>query len=192
MATTNPFLSIRSKAGDTKKSLEWYQTQVKALSRAATQPNKIMQNVPDLTTNILPGGMYMFFYDAKLKDTLPYWDEFPLVLPFRRVQDGFYGINLHYLPYVMRFKLLGALHERAADTNITEATRIKTNWRMLLTLSTIAPVRACVKHYLFEHVQSRFLQIKYPDWVVASLLPVERFVGATKTKVWQDSREMFR
>ena len=191
MATSNPFLSIRTKAGDTERSLDWYQTQVRALSRAKIQPNKLMQNTPDLTTTLLPGGLYMFFYDAKLKDKLPYWDEFPLVLPFRRVQDGFYGINLHYLPYPMRLKLLGALHERAADTKITESTRLKTNWRMLQTLSTIAPVKACVKHYLFEQVQSRFLQIKYPDWVVASLLPVEQFVGATKTKVWQESREKF-
>lgn len=191
MATQNPFLNIRSKAGDVDRSLEWYQLQVRALNRAATQPNKLMQNTPALSTTLIPGNMYMFFYDAKLKDKLPYWDQFPLVLPFRRVPDGFYGINLHYLPYAMRFKLLGALHDRAGDTKITEDTRIKTNWRMLMTLSTIAPVKACVKHYLFDHVESRFLQIKYPDWVVAALLPVERFVGATKTKVWQDSREKY-
>lgn len=188
---TNPFLAIRAKAGDTEKSLDWYQNQVRALSRAATQPNKLMQNTPDLTTTILPGSMYMFFYEAKFKDKLPYWDEFPLVLPFRRVPNGFYGINLHYLSYPLRFKVLGALHDRAADTKINEATRLRLNWRMLLSLSTMAPIEGCVKHYLFDQVKSRFLQIKYPDWVVASLLPVERFVGATKTKVWQETRERY-
>jgi hypothetical protein len=58
-------------------------------------------------------------------------------------------------------------------------------------MSRVAPVKACVKHYLDSQVQSRFLNIKYPDWVTASLLPVERFVGASKQQVWQDSREMF-
>ena len=108
MATTNPFLSIRQKAGDTEKSLNWYQTQVKGL--ADVRPEKLMKNVPDTVTRILPGNMYMFFYDAKLKDTLPFWDQFPLVLPFRKVDGGFIGLNLHYLPYTTRFKLLGALH----------------------------------------------------------------------------------
>lgn len=191
MATTNPFLTIRTRAGDTDHSLAWYQTQVKALASAATRPNKLMQNVPDLTSRLMPGKMYMFFYDAKLKDKLPYWDQFPLVLPFRKVPGGFYGINLHYLPYAMRFKLLGALHQYATDEKLNEDTRVRVNWRLLVTLSRVAPVKACVKHYLDEHVQSRFLNIKYPDWVVASLLPVERFVGASKSKVWQDSREKF-
>lgn len=191
MATTNPFLQIRTRAGNTDQSLAWYQTQVKALAAAATKPNKLMQNVPDLTTRLMPGKMYMFFYDAKLKEKLPYWDQFPLVLPFRKVPDGFYGINLHYLPYPVRFKLLGALHEYATDEKLNEDTRVRVNWKLLVNLSRVAPVKACVKHYLDDHVQSRFLNIKYPDWVVASLLPVERFVGASKSKVWQDSREKF-
>lgn len=191
MATTNPFLTIRARAGDTDRSMAWYQTQVKALSAAATRPNKLMQNTPELTTRILPGGLYMFFYDAKLKDKLPYWDMFPLTLPYRKVPGGFYGINLHYLPYQMRFKLLGALHNYATDDRMNEETRLRVNWKLLTSLSRVAPVDACVKHYLDEQVQSRFLQIKYPDWVTASLLPVERFVGATKQQVWQDTRKNF-
>ena len=192
MATVlNPFLNVRSKVGDSDRSLAWYQTQVKALAAAATKPNKLMQNAPDLTTRIMPGNLYMFFYDAKLKDKLPYYDMFPLVLPFRKVPGGFYGINLHYLPYGLRFKLLGALQEYALDNTMSEDNRVRVTWATLLTMSRVAPVKACVKHYLDGQVQSRFLNIKYPDWVTASLLPVERFVGASKQQVWQDSREMY-
>lgn len=191
MATANPFQAIRAQATDTDKSLAWYQAQVRSLSSAATRPNKLMQNATDLTTRVLPGRMYMFFYDAKLKEKLPYWDKFPLVLPFRKVPGGFYGINLHYLSYPMRFKLLGVLHDFAVDETMSEENRIRVNWRILSNLSRIAPVKACVKHYLDENVQTRFLNIKYPDWVMASLLPVERFVGASKQTVWQDSREKF-
>ena len=187
MATTNPFANIRVKAGDVQRSVNWYQTQIRALG--SVTPRKLLANTPELTTKILPGCMYMFFYDAKHKDTLPYWDQFPLVLPFRRVTDGFYGINLHYLPYVVRFKLLGALHTFANDKNLGEDTRLLTSWRMLTSSSKFAPVKACVKHYLYEQVDSRFLQIKYPDWVTASQLPVERFVGANKTSVWKDSMD---
>lgn len=189
MATTNPFKTIRTNPGDDKKSLQWYQTQVKTLSALATRPSKLMQNAPDLVNSVLPGRMYMFFYDPKHKEKLPFYDTFPLVLPFRKVPGGFFGINLHYLPYGMRFKLLGALHTYASDEKINENTRIRVNWELLQSMSRVAPVQACVKHYLDEHVGSRFLNIKYPDWIVASLLPVERFVGANKTAVWQNTRE---
>lgn len=189
MATKNPFLDIRNKIGNKDRSLQWYQDQVGKLAALSKNPNRLMQNVPDLTTRLLPGNLYMFFYDPKHKDKLPYYDQFPLVLPFRKIPDGFYGINLHYLPYGMRFKLLGALHEYASDEKMNERTRLRINWNILSSMSRVAPIEASVKHYLDEQVQSRFLNIKYPDWVTASLLPVERFVGANKTKVWKDTRE---
>lgn len=189
MATTNPFLNIRANVGDTQRSLNWYQNQVKGL--ASLKPEKLMKNTPDLVNRVLPGNMYMFFYDAKLKEVLPYWDMFPLVLPFRKVNEGFLGLNLHYLPYATRFKLLGALHNYAIDNNLNEDTRIRITWNILESASKLAPAKACVKHYLTDHVQSRFLQVKYPDWVTASLLPVERFVGASRSQVWRESRTKY-
>jgi len=184
----NPFLNIRQQASDTGRSLQWYQTQVRSL--AALNPNKLMSNTPALVNNVLPGNMYMFFYEAKLKDQLPYYDMFPLVLPFRKVANGFYGLNLHYIPYGARFKILGALHEFATDEKINEATRIKISWNIVKSFSVLKPLQACVKHYLTDQVQSRFLRINYPDWITASLLPLERF-NVNKTTVWKDSRERY-
>lgn len=189
MASNNPFLKIRSSKGESEKALSWYQDQIRSLSAASLRPNKLMQYTPQLKQNVLPGYMYMFFYDAKYQDILPFWDKFPLVLPFRKVENGFYGINLHYLPYIMRFNLLGKLHDLASDEKITEKTRIRISWNALNSIAGSTPLKNCVKHYLIDHVQSKFLNIPYPDWVTASLLPVERFVGATKQQVWQRSRE---
>lgn len=192
MATANPFQTIRLKAGDERKTMDWYQSQIRTLSRASTAPNKLMQNTPMIVDRIMPGRMYMFFYDPKFKDTLPYYDMFPLVLPFHISSDSFHGINLHYLPYVMRFKLLGALHSLAVEDGITEENRLRISWKLLQGMSRVAPIKACVKQYLKSHVQSRFLNIKYPDWITAAMLPVERFEGATKNAVWEDSkRERF-
>jgi len=120
MATVNPFNDMRMKAGDVDRSFNWYQVQVKNLKNV--RPNQLMANTPELTTTILPGNMYMFLYDAKLKDKLPYWDMFPLVLPFRKVPGGFFGLNLHYIPYQVRFKLLAAMHDLAYDAKVTENT----------------------------------------------------------------------
>lgn len=186
---TNPFTTIRASAGSANNSMAWYQEQIRSLSAASLRPNNLLQNAPQLTTTILPGAMYLFLYDAKHKDILPHWDRFPLVLPFRLLNDGFLGINFHYMPYIMRFKLLEKLHNFANNKTINEKTRVKVSWQLLEGMTTIAPIKACVKHYLTSHVQSKFLNIRYPDWVTAALLPVERFVGAPKTTVWKISKE---
>ena len=91
----------------------------------------------------------------------------------------------------MRFKLLEALHSFVDDETLDDTTRLKFNWNLLVGSTRTQPVKACVKHYLYENVQSRFLNIKYPDWVTAALLPVEKFVGANKTQIWRDSRKKY-
>jgi hypothetical protein len=90
-----------------------------------------------------------------------------------------------------RFKLLGYLHDLATDDKNNENTRLLLNWRVLNSSSKYDPMKACVKHYLYSNLKSKFLQIKYPDWITASQLPVERFVGANKTEIWKDSQEKY-
>ena len=187
----NPFENIRQAAGNKQldRSLRWYRENLKVL--ASTRPESLMTNRTDLVNQILPGNMYMFFYDAKFKDTLPFWDRFPLILAYKKVENGFYGINLHYLPYMVRFKILGAMHNYITSENIDDNTKIRINWQIIESAARLEPAKACVKHYLNDHVNSRFLKIKYPDWITASQLPVERFVGASKEKVWRETRKKY-
>lgn len=181
----NIFDTIRP---DPTAGYQWYQRQVKKLTNVRGQTERLLTQSNQLTTNLYPGKMYLFFYDAKHKDTLPYWDKFPLVLPFRKVPTGFYGLNLHYIPYMLRFKILGILSDYVTDTRNDENTRIRLSWRTLSSAARLAPLKACVKQYLYSQVESKFLTIAYPDWVTASQLPVENFVGASKTQVWRDSQ----
>jgi len=185
---TNPFEQIRSKIGDRERSVQWYQTQVAKLGTINT--NQLLKQ-GKLSNIVLPGFMYLFAYDPKLKDTLPYYDRFPLVLPFRRVPGGFYGLNLHYIPYMLRMRMLQYLHQYASDTSMDEKTRLRINWNLLESSSRLDPIKACVKHYLNEHVLTRFLNIPYNDWVIASQLPVDRFVGAKRDQVWRDTRKKY-
>lgn len=179
---TNAFDTIRLNAAGEEKSYQWYRQQISSLGKL-TNTNQILKDTK-VARRIIPGEMYLFFYDPKHKDTLPYYDKMPLVLPFRKVQDGFYGINLHYLPYMMRFKILGLLSEYS--TGKDEDTRIQLSWRLLNASSRLHPAKFAVKHYLNSHVKSSLYKIPYTDWITASQLPVEKFVGAQKAKVWQD------
>jgi hypothetical protein len=186
----NIFQTVSMKAGDTEKSYYWYREQVKNLG-SNLSGTQILRN-EKLTSRIRPGEMYLFMYDPKLKKTLPYYDAVPLVLPFQIVKDGFLGINLHYLPYLARFNLLGELNKLTLDKRITENTRIQISWQILNSSSKYLAATACVKHYLTAHLRSRFLKINYTDWITASMLPVERFKSdsgndPSKAKVWRDT-----
>lgn len=189
--TINPFHNVTLNAGDSKKSLTWYQSQVKQLRNVQGSVNGLLSGkAGNIRSRITPGDLYIFQYDAKHKDTLPYWDALPLVLPFKTVPDGFLGINLHYLPYGMRFKLMGALLDvkhKVAD----ESKQQLFSWQLLNSGVKFPGVGACVKHYLKGHLRSRFLYIPPADWLSASMMPIEQFQNASKEVAWKQSRKHY-
>jgi len=174
-----------------RKSRAWFEQQVLIMSRQEITPQRVLQgNTEQLTTRVMPGFMYMFAYDPKGKADLPYYDRFPLVLPFNKTADGFIGLNLHYLPYPLRIILLDQLLVFKNNSKLDETTRIKYSWGLIGGVSKYAAAKPCVKQYLNGHVRSQFRQINANDWATAMLLPVERFVGASKQEIWADSRKV--
>ena len=173
-----------------KKSSNWFNQQAYNLSRQNIRPERLIRDSAEKNVNfnnqITPGELYLFNYDAKHKDTLPYWDTFPLVFPFKKLPGGFIGLNMHYLPYQLRIMLLTKLMQFKTGTN--EMTRLKLSWQLLQGLSTNLYVQPCVHRYLITHVKSPLKRIDSEDWATAMLLPVERFQGASKQKVWAESR----
>ena len=176
-----------------KKSSAWFEQQVLLLTKKKFTPQQILRDRKNATSvRILPGNLYMFLYDAKMKETLPYWDKFPLVFPFRAVPGGFYGLNLHYLPYRMRLQLMDRLLQFKNNDKFDETTRLRYSWNLIGGVSKFKSAEPCVKHYLYEQVRSPFAKIESYDWATAMMLPVERFVGANKQAVWQDSKRSIR
>jgi hypothetical protein len=171
------------------KARSWYDGEVRKLRRKQYTPNRIMRGSPeDLRTRIRPGFMYMYIYDAETKKDLPYYDRFPCVLVMRVMGDGFVGLNLHYLPYYLRFILLDRLWRFRSNTRMDETTRMRFTWE---TIAGVAKYRAavpCVKRYKYSRLRSQFRIIEINDWATAMLLPVENFRKASKENVWQDSK----
>ncbi len=176
------------------KATEWFKQKVRDLHATATfhGVGHSRHNIP------LPGHMFLFHYDAKLKDKLPYWDRYPLVLPFNVQSDRFWGLNLHYLPYEYRVLVLAALNKLVVDSKISEQKRMELSWALLRESMRIKYIRPCVHQYLLQgnHVQSKFLMIDSDEWIAACLLPVEDFAKAKKPgtytkfdkrQVWNDS-----
>jgi len=189
--TNNPFEQIRAKAGDQQKSFDWYMRQVRAVAKTIKSPNNALASeIGQLTQKVEIGQMYMFLYDAKHKETLPYYDRFPLCLPIEPAKGGFYGLNLHYLPYMLRAKLLGKLLDTVTDITLSDTSKMKYNWNMLKNVTRFPEVQPCVKRYLTTQMQSRMLKINPQDWKASIFLPVEDFQNASKQKVYTDSRKL--
>lgn len=169
-----------------KKSQQWFTAQVRKLA-TATSPQKLATS-GSLTGTMIPGNMYLFFYDPKGKDTLPYYDRFPLVLPFAKTPDGFLGLNFHYLPPLLRVRLLDRLLVFKNTKDISEKTRLKFSYSVVASAARFNLATPCIKRYITSHVQSKFSLISPEQWVTAMLLPVERFQKANKEAVWRDSR----
>ncbi len=185
----NPFEQIRANSQDQTKSFQWYLRQVRQLaSNIATPAAAMRSDIFETEPNIEVGSMYLYRYDPKHKDKLPYYDTFPLVLPYEPVQGGFYGLNLHYLPYMMRAKLLGQLMETADSKSINKDTKMRYNWALLKAVGN--EIKPCVKRYLTSHIVTQYYKVNPEDWKATIFLPIENFMGANKDKVFRDSRQM--
>ena len=94
----------------TKEAQDWFRRkaqQMRRVNRTALMNSEEVKLVN--RQQPLIGSMNMFFYDPKTKDTLPFYDRFPLAIIVGPAEKGFYGLNLHYLPPILRAKFLDAL-----------------------------------------------------------------------------------
>lgn len=172
----------------TNASRAWLRAKVKDLKPTSTA---LMRDRDRLKNRSMIGKMYFYFYDPKTKDSMPYYDRFPLVIPIERYNDGFLGLNLHYIHPKYRMILLDKLSDTMSNDTYDEKTKLKINYRYLASASKIFEATPCIKRYLFTQIESRFLEITADEWDIAAMLPVESFVGATTSKVYADSRKKF-
>ena len=172
----------------TNAARDWLRAKVKSLNPT---PQTLMRDRERLRNNSFIGRMYFYFYDPKHKDTLPYYDRFPLVIPIERYSDGFLGLNLHYIHPKQRIILLDKLSDVATNNRFDDKTKLRISYEYLAAASKAFEATPCIKRYLFSHIDSRFLEISAEEWDIAVMLPVESFVGATTSKVYADSRKKF-
>lgn len=173
----------------------WYRDQASVLTSRNVNKNRLMNDKKNVTPKIALadiGKMFMFFYDPKYKDTLPYYDIFPLIFPIGFQEGGFLGINLHYLPINLRAKLMDALYTTANNNKYDDTTKLKISYDLLNSAAKFGPFSACLKKYLWDHVQGQFLYVEPSNWDTALMLPTERFQKATKSKVFNDSAKKVR
>jgi len=173
----------------TAESRRWFQGKIKEMGdinrrQLLRDPALVKRNRPGI------GRMYMFFYDPKHRQTLPYYDAFPLTIMVGPAPGGFYGLNLHYLHPTLRAKLMDGLLDTVNNQKFNEDTKFKINYQILNSVKNLKYYKPCFKHYLTRHVESSVTMVEAPEWEIAMFLPSEQFRKMNARKVWAQSRKM--
>ena len=176
--------SVVAAAKGRPKSTAWYRNKIREFGTP-----KALDLIRDGKQATRPffGRLNMFFYDPKLKQKLPYYDRFPLVLPLEKYGDGFLGINFHYLPIPLRVRLLDRMVDFSSNTKFDESTVLDVDYSAVKRIRLVKPT---LKRYLAGKVKSRFRRIDADGFIVATLLPVARWSKAEAAQVHKDSRGM--
>lgn len=173
------------------RSADWFREKIKELGQVqqfkSDQAN-LMKSTKDLQTfRLMMGTMTFFSYDPKYKETLPYYDKFPLSFIFGIDKTGFNGINFHYLSYPMRIKLFDKMWQIAKLSHLPTQQVLQLNWQLLSAAAKFPEVQPAVKRYLFNHVQSRFIKVPIEDWKTAIMLDNSQFKKQAAANVYKIS-----
>jgi hypothetical protein len=172
----------------TEESRKWFAAKAKNM-RNINREQLMKEDQLKSRNRTLIGGMYMFFYDPKHKDTLPYYDRFPLIIMVGKAPGGFYGLNLHYLPPKLRLKFFANLMDIQGDKRLSDNDKINITYKMLKSSTKLRPFAPCFKHYLTQHVKGNFAEVPVPEWEIAVFLPTADFRKANPYKVYFDTRK---
>jgi hypothetical protein len=177
-----------------RSSINWFNKKVAEIKN----PTKIIRDIArekQRTTRvgqIMKGKLYFFFYNPKTRNNLPYYDRFPLVLMLEKYNDGFLGLNLHYLPIRYRVAFLNKLMVFALQDNEDDIRRIRVTYDILTASKRFQEFKPCIKRYLYSHVKSRILAVQPDEWQTAIYLPVHQFKGEKAPVIWKESMEEVR
>lgn len=176
-----------------RKAKKWFKKKFDDITTVKGKRNAVTK--PEI------GKMYAYVYDAKWKAILPVWDRQPLVIPVNLYNDGFLGLNFHYLPVTQRYRLLSALNTVATPLTIQTLQMMKkqgfisdlesqlsgdiddTEKRLILTWEIVKRVanakhyKPTVHRYLYSHLRTQLSFVPSREWKIMLPLPTAKWVG---------------
>jgi len=177
-----------------RESIDWFRKKALNVSRSAARESVLKdqhKRTPSKARDMI-GHMFVYAYDAKHKDTLPYFDALPLIFMIGPTTKGDWcGINLHYIPPRLRAVLMDKLMDITNNKRYNNTTRIQLSYDLLNASKDLKFLKAGYKAYLSSQLRSRMSHIPAGEWRSACMLPIADFQGSTNSKVWKDSLSKF-
>jgi len=197
MATKDSYTQLLEQSHSQKfendrKSREWFRTKSETINKTSLSPLNTIndrKHVTGIRSIREIGSLYLFNYNPKTKQTLNYYDTFPIVFPFNITKSGFLGLNLHYLPPTYRAILMDNLYILSNSNDYKkDTTRLqKMTYSYLNSQRNFRFFAPCVKTYLNSQIRSKIAFIPPSEWELALFLPLQRFQKKSETQVWKES-----
>ena len=137
----------------------WFNEKVKELISISETPTELLTKWERRANKVQLYRFNMFFYDAKTKKTLPYFDMFPLVFPLRRLGNSFTGINAHYLPPAFREDFFNIYNKFALNDEFDETTLYRMTWSKISRFKIMRPL---IRQYSLSNIKSRPTALSLP------------------------------
>nr|DAT28482.1 MAG TPA: DNA end protector protein [Caudoviricetes sp.] len=122
------------------------------------------------------GQMFFFMYRAETPNLLV-WDRYPISIIISVSQDHFIGLNLHYIPPVLRLLVLDELIKIDKDKRMPVNKRLGTKAIFLEKIKNDKVYAHCVKKYRRDRQRSPLLRIQPSEWITVSQLNLQKWIG---------------
>lgn len=147
--------------------------------------NKLLSNSSNRNQKIEYGHMYFFRYDAKTKETMDYWDEYPLIIPFGVKGNLMYALNLHYIPPRIRAGVIDMFRQKDGTLVPLEST--------IKILADDPIFKPAIHSYYPNLIVSDIQLIEPDDWENIIFLPLANFRSDKKSgKVDSSVQQVYR
>ena len=135
----------------------------------------------------LTGQVLIFRYKASSRTKI--YDKYPLVLVIGKTENGFMGLNIHYVPPRDRLKLILLMNSLVYDTQDNQKIRIKIF--SLLTKNVFAKyTNVILNKYNTKNIMGKVKITTPEEWTNFAFLPV--FKGINPTELYSEVREEIR
>ncbi len=162
---------------------EWFEEKALSVRSGGTARNRLFDAEARYTDTAdeFVGSMYFFRYDPKHKATLPMYDKYPLAIVIDRYNDGFLGLNLHYLTRGQRGRMVTLFNDFYTKKKLFNgiiAGSSRSNWDLIqsATSGVESFSKQCVKRYLYTHIRSQVIRINKDEYDKAVQLPIDEWV----------------
>lgn len=182
----------------TQESIEWMRkasNNVKS-SKSSIRGELLSEASFIKSSGITIGKPVVFQYYATTDKKLKYWDAFPVVIPIERYDDGFLGLNVHYLEPSIRAYLLDKIYVFRNPSEVGKSSpkleykkdvRLDIDYNILDSVGLYRYIKPTIHRYVNKGFKSRILEIPIQGWTTVMFLPVQDFRKASQVEVWRES-----
>lgn len=185
--TTGPLVNLY-----TRDARDWFR---KRITKDQYSFSRLQADFKKTKSKSMPiiGRMYSFSYtDPVHKETLPYYDAFPLVFFFNSTKkDGhhyLHGLNMHHLEPKRRALLFDILLDIRNEKRYRDNIKLRLTYDVLKGLTQHQLYAPCVKTYRIDRIDTELIEIPAPDWQFVLFLPTHKFftkdTAISSKKAW--------